>query len=241
MDSSITYNVHVFMKKFSLLRRLNITTALWLVILTTGVSSTTLFAASTSNFQFTVNAGTLTVDIVNASYVTVGSPTVVFSPATFSFTCQTAGVTGTFGTTTQQIYVKNPDAADAGWSVSLAASAPTAFWDSTGTDVDFNDPTTSGCTDSADADSLSWQLTVNASGATLAAGARSGTLTTNITKGSSSGYVQGSVDSITLLTAAAGSEDIWDWTLQGVTLSQSIPAETPAASDYDINMTLSII
>jgi len=229
------------MKNHSLLRRLNITTALGLVVLTSGVTSTALFAAATSNFQFTVNAGTLSVDIVDGSYVTVGSPSVIFTPATFSFSCQTAGVTGTFGTATQQIYVKNPDAADGGWVTSLAASAPTAFWDSAGTDVDFNDPTTGGCTDGADADALKGQLTVDASGGTLAAGARTATLLTGVTKGSSNAFNQATVDSITLLTAAAGSEDIGDWTLQGVTLSQSIPAETPAAGDYDINMTLSVV
>jgi hypothetical protein len=48
-------------------------------------------------------------------------------------------------------------------------------------------------------------------------------------------------DSVTLLTAAAGSDDIGDWTLQGVSILNTIPAEQPAASDYDINMTLSII
>jgi hypothetical protein len=89
---------------------------------------------------------------------------------------------GTFGTTTQQIYVKNPDAADAGWAVSLAASAPTAFWDSAGVDVDFNDPTTGGCTDSVDADALKGQLTVDASGGTLAIGACASCATTSITK-----------------------------------------------------------
>lgn len=47
--------------------------------------------------------------------------------APFSFACQTA--TGTFGSGSQQIYVKNPDGADNGWVVSLAASAPTAIWD----------------------------------------------------------------------------------------------------------------
>ncbi len=229
------------MNHFSLLRKLDLTTALSVVVITTSLVSTALYAAATSNFQFTVNPGTLSVDIVDGSYVAVGSPTVAFSSTTFSFACQTSGVTGTFGTATQQIYVKNPDAADNGWTVSLAASAPTAFWDSAGIDVDFNDPTTSGCTDGADTDSLKGQLTVDASGATLAAGARAGTLTTNITKGSSSAYNQGTVDSITLLTAASGSDDIGDWTLQGVTLSQSIPAETPAASDYDINMTLSVV
>lgn len=170
------------MKYSSSLRRMNIGTALSLVALTAGISSTALFAAATSNFQFTINPGTLSVDIVDGSYATVASPTVVFSPATFSFACQTPGVTGTFGTATQQIYVKNPDAADAGWSVSLAASSPTAFWDSAGVDVDFNDPTTSGCTDGGDADSLKGQLTVNASGGTLAAGACTSCTTTNITK-----------------------------------------------------------
>jgi hypothetical protein len=53
--------------------------------------------------------------------------------------------------------------------------------------------------------------------------------------------VQSSVDSITLLTAAAGSSDVWDWHLQGVAVSQKIPAEQGAASDYDINMTLSVV
>ncbi len=229
------------MKNFSLLRRLNIATALGLVVLTTGVSSTALFAAATSNFQFTINPGTLSIDIVDGSYVAVGSPTVIFDATTFSFACQTPGVTGTFGTSTQQIYIKNPDAADSGWAASIAASAPTAFWDSTGTDVDFNDPTTGGCTDGGDADALKGQLTVDASGGTLAIGACASCATTNITKGSSSAFNQATVDSITLLTAAAGSNDIGDWTLQGVDLSQTIPAETAAASDYDINMTISVV
>lgn len=182
MKISSPNSFHSYMKPHSLLRRLNIATAVGLVALTAGISSTALFAAATSNFQFTINPGTLSVDIVDAGYAAVGSPTVIFTPATFSFTCQTPGVTGTFGTATQQIYVKNPDAADAGWAVSLAASSPTAFWDSAGVDVDFNDPTTGGCTDSADADALSGQLTVDASGGTLAVGACASCATTSITK-----------------------------------------------------------
>lgn len=229
------------MKNYLSLRRLNVTSALMLVVFSAGISSTALFAAATSNFQFTINPGTLTVDIVDGSYAVVSSPSVVFSPTTFSFACQTPGVTGIFGTATQQMYIKNPDAADSGWAVSLAASAPTAFWDSTGTDVDFNDPTTSGCTDGADVDTLKGQLTVNASVGTLAAGACATCATTNITKGSSNAFNQGTTDSITLLTAASNSDDIGDWTLQGVSLSQTIPAETAAASDYDINMTLSVV
>ncbi|MBD3330213.1 hypothetical protein GF354_01635 [Candidatus Peregrinibacteria bacterium] len=204
------------------------------------VGTTTYYIAvnSTSNFTQTINAGTLSVDIVDGSYAAVASPSVTMSSATFSFACQTT--TGTFGSATEQIYVQNPDATDNGWSVTLAASAPTDVWDSAGTDFDFNDPTSSGCTDGADTDSFGGQMTVDPSGGTLAAGQCASCTTTNVTKGSSASFSEGSVDSITLLTGAAGSDDIGDWTLQGVSISQTIPAEQPAASDYDINMTLTI-
>lgn len=202
-------------------------------------SGTFVYASSTSNFQQTINAGSLAVDIVDGSYVTVGSPSVAMSTATFSFTCQT--ITGTFGSASQNIYVSNPDAADNGWTASLAASAVSAIWDSVGTDYDFNDPTSSGCTDGADAtDTLGGQMTVDASVGTLATGQCASCVTTNITKGSSSAYNQGTTDSITLLTAAAASNDIGDWKLTGVSVSQKIPAEQPAASDYDVNMVLSV-
>ena len=198
-----------------------------------------VYASSTSNFTQTVNAGTLAVDIVDASYVTVGSPSVTMDAVTFSFGCQTA--TGSFGSASQVIYVSNPDAADNGWTVSLAASATTAVWDSAGTDYDFNDPTTSGCTDSGDADSVGGELTVNPNAGTLAAGQCASCVTTNVSKGSSNSFEEGVTDSITILTGAAGSNDIGDWKLTGVSLSQTVPAEQPAASDYDISMVLSIL
>ena len=106
------------------------------------------------------------------------------SSKTFSFSCLSGGSasTGTFGAAEQLIYVKNPDAADNGWTVSLAGSATTAVWDSSGTDYDFNDAGGSGCTDGADADSVGGQMTVDPSVGTLAAGACSSCVTTNITK-----------------------------------------------------------
>lgn len=78
------------------------------------VLSQRIFASSTSNFTQTINAGSLTIDIVNGSYVTVASPAVAMSSATFSFQCQSTS--GTFGTASEQIYIKNPDAADGGWT-----------------------------------------------------------------------------------------------------------------------------
>ncbi|MFH0952383.1 MAG: hypothetical protein V1838_04315 [Patescibacteria group bacterium] len=222
------------------LRKLSIPTAIWMVaLLTVGLGAGTyVFASGTSNFTQTINAGSLAIDIVNGSYVTVGSPSVTMSAATFSFSCQTA--TGAFGSATEQIYVSNPDAADNGWTASLAASATTDVWDSAGTDYDFNDASGSGCTDGADADGFGGQMTVDASGGTLAVGNCSTCVTTNVTKGTSDAYEEGSTDSITILTGAAGSDDIGDWTLQGVSISQEVPAEQPAAADYDIDMVLSV-
>lgn len=83
-------------------------------------------------------------------------------------------------------------------------------------------------------------MTIDASGGTLAVGACASCTTTNVTKGSSNAFVEGTTDTITILTGAAGSDDIGDWTLQGVSVSQEIPAEQPAASDYSIDMVLSI-
>lgn len=196
--------------------------------------------AATSSFTQTINPGTLAVDIVDGSFVSVGSPSVALSAVNVSFSCQTS--TGTFGTATQKIYVSNPDAADNGWTVSLAASAPTVTWTSAGTPFDFNDPTTAGCTDGGDTDTYAGQMTVNPSGGTLATGqCTGGCNTTNITKGSSNAFNQGTTDSITVLTGASGSSDVGDWTLTGVAISQTIPAEQPAASDYDLDLTLSVV
>ncbi len=125
--------------KNKILRRLNISAVFALALIMTGVFSTGTYilASSTSNFRQTINPGTLAVDIVDGSYVTVASPAVTMSAANFNFSC--SNTTGTFGTASEQIMISNPDAADAGWTVSLAASAPTAVWTGTGATFDFND------------------------------------------------------------------------------------------------------
>lgn len=227
----------------NVLAKANTFTALVISLILTvsfGASGIAL-AADTSNFQITINAGTLAIDIVDAGFVTVASPTVVFGALTFSFTCQTPGASGTFGTATEQIYVTNPDAADNGWTASMAASATTDTWASAGTDFDFNDPTTGGCTDGADADAFGGQMTVDPSGGTLAAGACASCTTANLTLGGSSAFSEGATDSITLITAAAAADDIGDYTLQDVAITQTIPAEQPAAADYNIDMVLSVV
>ena len=225
-----------------MLGKLNIVFALVLMMMACGLGTTSyVLASATSNFTQTINPGSLAADIVDASYVTVGSPSVAMGAKTFSFSCQSGGSasTGTFGTASQVIYLQNPNAANNGWTLTLAASSPTANWASAGTSMDFNDPTTSGCGDGADTDSLKGQMTVDTSVGTLAAGQCASCTTANITKGSSNAFNEGTTNSITLLTGAAASNDIGDWKLTGVSISQTIPAEQPAASDYNINLILS--
>lgn len=181
------------------------------------------------------STGSLSVDIVDSGGSSVSSPSMVMSAIAVSFTSQTA--TGTFGTSSEKVRVTNTTGT-ATWTLSIAAtSGATALWDSAGTDYDFNDPT-AGAGDGGDADSVGGQLTLNASAGTVTP--QSGCSTTGITKGSSTGFSQGVTDSITLLTAGSTADTNCYWDLTGISISQTIPREQPAASDYDINMTVTV-
>ena len=212
---------------------------LFVAVLILAVSdSGAIYAANNSTFNQTINAGALVTDIEDASRVTVASPSVTFTAKNFSFSCLSgaSASTGTFGTNTQRIYVTNPGGANNGWTLTLAAtSGATALW---GTAIDFNDATTAGCTDGADVDTKGGQLTVDPSVGTLTADCGSCT-TANVTKGSSTAYVQGTTDSVTLLNAALASDDVWQGYLTGAAMSQTIPAET-ATGSYTLNMTLTV-
>lgn len=159
---------------------------------------------------------------------------------TFSFGTQIAA--GSFGTASENIYVQNPDGADNGWTLSLAAPLATNTWTSGGLHYDFNDPTGSGYTDGGDADAVGGQMTVDpTSNGQLNTGQCSGgCATSNISLGGATPFNQGVADSVTLLNAAASSSDIGDWILQDVDISQKIPAQQAAANDYALNLVLSV-
>jgi len=211
-----------------------------LAIIGVALSVTTVtYAANNTNVTQTINSGTLVTDIRDASRVTVASPTFAMTGTTFSFNCQTT--TGTIGSASQRLYVDNPGAANAGYTLTLAATAgATGLWNNAGVtqSFDFNDPTTAGCADGADADAKGGQLTVNPSVSTLTADCSSCSVT-GITKGTSTAYSQAVTDSVTLLTAAAGSDDVGRWYLTGIGLSQTIPGEQPNDS-YTINLTATV-
>lgn len=207
------------------------------LLLLVGIIVPVAYAADDADLTQTISAGSLATEVRDASRVTVSSPSFALSSGGFSFNCQTT--TGTLGSGTQRIYVDNGDAADNGWTLTMAAtSGATAVWHNVGSTqtFDFNDTTGSGCTDGADADTKAGRLTVDASVSTLTTDCAT-CATTSITKGSSTPFAQGSTDSITLLNAAAGSDDIGRWYLTGVGLSQTVPAEQTPDS-YSITTTI---
>ncbi len=205
----------------------------------------TVSAASTPTLNQTINAGTLTTDILDASRVAVGSPAAAFSAKTFSFDCQYGGSasTASLGSNLERVYVINPNGANNGWSLSIAATTGvTALWQNGGStqNYDYNDPTgvNPGCNDGADPDNKAGQLTINPSASTINLDCLT-CASSNVTKGSSASFNQGTTDAITLLNAAAASDDIWRGYLTGIAMSQTIPAEQPADS-YNVNMTVTV-
>ena len=190
---------------------------------------------STETSFTTLSSGALSVDIVDSGGTTVSSPSMSMDSTEFSFSSQTA--TGTFGTSSEKIRVENTTAGDV-WTLSLAASATTDVWDSAGTDYDFNDPTASAG-DGADSDSVGGQMTIDPSSITISP--EGGCTTDNISAGSSTAFSEGVTDSITIAAADTGADTGCYWDITDIDISQTIPAEQPVASDYNIDMVLSIV
>jgi hypothetical protein len=138
----------------TLLRRLNLSLAFFVTFFAFVVVTLTgfTFASSTANFTMVINPGSLAVRIIDNLFHPVSNPSVTFDNKFYSKNCQNALTF--FGTTQEQIYIENPQAADHGWSVTLAALNPTSVW-SSGTDMmDFNDPTANACEDGNDSDAV---------------------------------------------------------------------------------------
>ncbi|MCK5460041.1 hypothetical protein KAI52_02915 [Candidatus Parcubacteria bacterium] len=222
-----------------LLGKLNIITVF--VITAMLASGTTIYvlASDVSQFSQVISAGTWSADFVDASGVTVGSPGVTMTGITFSFDTQDAN--GQIGTDTQRIRANNPTAT-AGWSVTIGTTN-TLLWQNGGSteNFDFND--TDGYTDGAgDTDSVGGQMTINPS-----TGTRGGwpdntaCPVTEITLGSSSSFVEGSTDNITIISASGSAPTGCRWHFIGAAdnITQKIPA-SQVADTYTLDLTVTI-
>lgn len=188
-----------------------------------GLAGTAVYAATTATSELsqTINAGVLSTDIRDTGNSVVTNPTFAMNATTASTSAQTT--TGTFGANDKRIAVDNPGGANNGWTLTLNATTPgTGKWTSGSNTYQYNGNATTG------------QLTVNPA---------AGTLTSMI--GASTGIALGSqaafsgTSPVTLISAAAGSDDVWRGYVTGVGLSQAIPAGQ-AAGTYTLPMTQTV-
>lgn len=200
-----------------------------------GIVAIKASASNQSQLNQSINEGVKAIDIVTSAGVTVASPAVSFTSATFSFNTQ--DTTGTLGVAEQRIRVFNPTST-ATWTASIAGSATTADWTNGTAHYDFNDATGSGYTDGVDSDNYGGQLAVAPTGGTLAG--VSGCATTNVSLGSNSAFNEGTVDSITLASGAAGASTFCRWDVTNVGLTQKLPAAQVAGA-YSLNLVLSVL
>lgn len=172
----------------------------------------------------TIAKGTLGVDMVNGSGGSIGSPSIGFPSAVFSWGGQQRAAT--LGISSQKIRVANTTGIPA-WTMSMAASGGNAsLWQSGSNNYDFNGSAAAG------------RLQVDASGSTITP--QSGCGTTGLVKGSASYFAQGSQDSINLLSAGSSADVNCYWDLTGVDLIQDIPpAQMPG--NYSITMSLTVM
>lgn len=189
----------------------------------------TTFASTQGRLNQVIGAGVLSTDIIDGSGVTVASPSFNMTATSVSSMCQT--ITGTYGSSTQRVSVDNPGGANAGWVLSIAATGGVgATWTSGANTYSYNTAAGSGCT--------SGQMTLNPAAATLSL--TNGSTATGVTQGTSTAFVSGTTNSITLMTAAAASDDVWNGYLTGIGVSQKIPAAKPAGT-YVIDLTQTVV
>lgn len=200
-----------------------------------------VFAAANPTFTQIITVGVLSTDILDASRNPVAAPAVSMASKPYSFECQSGAnaSSGTLGTDSQRLYVSNQSAANNGWTLTIAATGGAAStWANSGATqkIDFNDATIGGCTDGVDTDTEAGQMAIDPSVGTLTTDCALCT-TTGVTKGSSAAFVEGTTNSLTLLSAGATSDDVWRGYLTGASIKQVIPGETEADA-YTINLTL---
>ena len=186
-----------------------------------GITATT-YADDVTELTQVISAGVLSTDVTDASGNTVASPTITFPVKTQETGVQTSQATYPSGT--NRALVSNPGAT-AAWRLQLQAEdGPTALWTSGGDTFDYNGTAAQG------------QMTIDATGATLAT--LHGTATGITQQASAETFAQGSKDVLDILTATGGV--MWEGYLTGINISQTIPS-LQATGTYRINLLQTVI
>lgn len=178
-------------------------------------------------------SGILSTDVVTAAGASVATPSYSMNTVNYPYDCTTS--TGVVGTDSQRIRLSNMTSGPS-WSLSIAPTdGTTALWRNGGNtrQLDYNDPM--GCTDGGDSDAVGGKLRIQPGTATITP--QSGCTNTNVTQGSDQTFLEGSIDSITLMSASTGANTSCYWDLTDLNLIQTIPADQPV-DGYNIDLTL---
>lgn len=153
-----------------------------------------------------INPASLAVSIVDNSYQSIDNPIVELNSVLFSNRCQSSR--GVFGTSKQEIYIKNPSAALQGWNVTLSAENPSVTWESGEHKMDFNDTTDNGCGDGDDKDSLAGSMIIDPSRAHISVGQCRSCISNDIVLGNLAQFQEDIVDTVTLVSGTPNSDDL---------------------------------
>lgn len=167
----------------------------------------------------------LFVDIVDDADNLVSSPAVNFSSTSFPFNA--TQTVGTLGVGVQRIRVYN-DTSTSNWTLSLAATGGESSEWSSGTDsYKYNGLQSEG------------RLRVNPSLLTITPSG-SGCTSTGLTAQSAQYFENGVISSIDLVIAGSSAETSCSWYIEGIGLTQDIPARQ-ATGSYSLAMTITVI
>lgn len=205
-----------------MINKKNIAIGAFIALATVALSAPAVYAQTTAGSTLTqaINSGAVSTDFRDAANAVVASPSFPLNAATVS--TQQQSITGIFGSSTQRISVDNPGNAG-GWSLAIAATAgDTALWTSGGNTYDFNGTAAAG------------RLTLDPSVGTITVTGPS--TMTGVTKGTSTAFTTGA---ITLMSASASSDDVWNGYLTGVGITQTIPAFQPTGA-YTLSLTQTV-
>lgn len=179
----------------------------------------------------------LSIDFVDAANAVLTNPTYNFSNSTVDNSSYQS-TTSMLGTASQKIRVYNSLATN-GWNVTLSPTdGSTALWSRSGggASYDFNDSGVAATDSGIDADSVGGQLAVNPTSSTIA----SSCSTAGTSYGGSANFLEGSVSSITLMSASSLTAMNCSWDLTGVSMTQTIPKSQPSGT-YTIGMTVTVV
>ncbi len=196
--------------------------------------------SDTVNFSMSILPQPLAVNVVDADYNPIEEPEVAFSEISY-VPGECRELIAPLASGDQQIYIRNFDAADNGWTVTISTESPMATWTSGDYAFDFNDPTGDGCADGDDADTLAGSMEIYIQPEALDSGLCP-LCSANFVNRVPDGVFdeQEGINTVTLVYATSDSDNRGDWTLSDIVVRQTIPASQPAAGEYEIPLLLSI-